>query len=402
MLRIDARVTAPDTGARLGAALLAYMLGVTLMITLLPFQFGWPAQWRVVYIVVPTDVVANIVLFIPLGFFYRLALHSWTPSTLHVLVAGALASGAIEALQLFEDARFCSPVDVASNSTGALLGALGAQRVASSARVDGRLVGWLALELPLMGLVYLLVPLLWINSLAAAGDGMRSVTVLLLGLFGANVLGGIQRHYFANVPNSDARRTAVFAALWFIAGAFYAMRSRPVEILGGAAAVAALTWWLGRRGVRGIEYNRRFEVPVLKSGAPAYAVYLALITVAPLGRGIAEWTLHAGFPTSTAEQVEILRLLELAAAFTLAGYMIAEFRGRVVATYGDALPRLFAWSAVLAVAVEITRGYEAGQGASLARGALLVAAALYGGWLYYLQRAHVMRLLTENVGHAQS
>ena len=396
MQRIDARVTAPDTGARLGAALLAYMLGVTLMITLLPFRFDWPSEWRVVYVVEPTDVVANILLFVPLGFFYRFMLHGAKPSALHVLVLGAIASAAIEATQLFEETRICSPVDVVANALGAGIGAIGARRVASSSKVDGRLVGWLALELPLMGLVYLLVPLLWINSLAAGGDAMRSITVLLLGLFGANVLGGIQRHYFLTARSSDARRTAFFAALWFLAGAFYALRTRPVEIMFGAAAVAVLTWWLGRRDVRGVEYNRRFEVPVLKSGAPAYAVYLALITLAPLGRGIGEWSVHAGFAPSTAEQIEILRLLELVAAFTLAGYMVAEFRGRVIASYRAALARLLAWGAALVIALETTRGFEAGAGASLARGSVLVAAALYGGWLYYLQRAHVMRLLAEN------
>lgn len=387
---------AHDTGARLGAALLSYMLGVTLIITLLPFQFRWPEEWRIVYVIEPVDFIANIVMFIPLGFFYRFALHALKPSMLHVLVVGALASAAIETTQLFEVLRNCSPVDVASNTLGAVLGAFGARRVASSPSVDGRLVGWLALELPLMGLVYLLVPLLWINSLAAGADTMRGVTVLLLGLFGANVLGGIQRYYFTVVGFSNARRTALYAALWFIAGAFFAMRSRPAEILWAAAAVAALTWWLGRRELRGTDYNRRFEIPILKAGAPAYAVYLALITIAPLGRGIGEWVLHAGFPPQMADQLEILRFLELTAAFTLAGYMIAEFRGREVASYSHAAPRLLVWGVALGVAMEITRGYEAGQGASLARGAVLVAGALYGGWLYYLQRDHVMRVLAQN------
>jgi VanZ family protein len=396
MHRAYARPVAHDTGARLGAALLAYMLGVTIIITLLPFQFRWPAEWRVVYVVDPHDVIANILLFVPLGFFYRFALHAVRPSVLHVLAFGALASGAIELTQLFEEVRSCSPVDVATNTIGAGFGALAAGRVASSTKVDGRLVGWLALELPLMGLVYLLIPLLWINSLAAGGDATRAVTVLLLGLFGAYVLGGIQRHYFAAVGYSNARRTALFSMLWFVAGAFYALRSRPGEILAAAVTIAVLTWWLGRRTVRGIDYNRRFEVPVLKSGAPAYACYLVLVTLAPLGRGIGEWVLHAGFPPAAAEQLEILRLLELTAAFTLAGYMVAEFRGRIVASYRAALPRLLAWAAVLGLAMEMTRGYEAGQGASLARGAILVAAALYGGWLYYLQRTHVMRVLAQN------
>jgi hypothetical protein len=83
------------------------------------------------------------------------------------------------------------------------------------------------------------------------------------------------------------------------------------------------------------------------------------------------------------------------AAFTLLGYSVAELGGRVLAAYVDALPRLLAWSIALAVALEAVRGFHAGHGASLLRAAVLVAAALYGGWLYYLQRAHVVRLLSD-------
>jgi hypothetical protein len=57
---------------------------------------------------------------------------------------------------------------------------------------------------------------------------------------------------------------------------------------------------------------------------------------------------------------------------------------------------------VLACFVEGSAGYQTGRGASLTRGALLMAAVLYGGWLYYLQRAHVMRLLAENKAASRS
>jgi hypothetical protein len=43
---------------------------------------------------------------------------------------------------------------------------------------------------------------------------------------------------------------------------------------------------------------------------------------------------------------------------------------------------------------EGARGYHAGHGASLARGLVLLAATLYGGWLYYLQREHVVQVLS--------
>ena len=384
----------PDTGTRLGLALLAYMLGVTLIITLLPFRFAWPAQWRVVLDFLPVDFIANILLFIPLGFFYRLACNAQPPSALQVLFLGAILSGLIESAQLFEISRNTSPLDVAANATGAWLGALASHQVARSARVGGRLVGWLALELPLMGLVYLLVPLLWVNSLSWNADVTSAAAALLLGVFGANLLGGMQRHYFGPARASDARRTAAFAGLWFVAGAFPSVPSRPLGLALSVVAVAAVAWWLGRRNpVPATASNRRFEMPLLQSSAPVFAAYLALITLAPLADGIAQWTMAAGFPDATSDQVEILRLLEVVAAFTLVGYMVAELGGRLALRYGAALARLLRWSVGLACVVEGVRGYHT-HGASLARGSLLVAAALYGGWLYYLQRAHVVQLLS--------
>src|SRR4051812_5015328 len=85
-----------DTGARLGSALLAYMLGVTLIITLMPFDFRWPDEWRIVNIIDVRDMIANVLLFVPLGFFYRLARHMREPPALHVLLLGAALSFAIE------------------------------------------------------------------------------------------------------------------------------------------------------------------------------------------------------------------------------------------------------------------------------------------------------------------
>ena len=159
-----------DSGAALGGALLAYMLGVTLIITLLPFQFDWPSRWRVMFTGGAIDVVANVLLFLPLGFLFRLARRAeFRHSTLTVLWVGALLSMAIESAQLFERTRYTSVLDVTTNALGAWLGALAFDRLAPRARVDGALVGRLALELPLMGLIYLMIPLLWLNALASPG-----------------------------------------------------------------------------------------------------------------------------------------------------------------------------------------------------------------------------------------
>jgi VanZ family protein len=386
---------APDTGARLGLALLAYMLVVTCMVTLLPLRFAWPVEWRLLLVGQRIDVFANVLLFVPLGFLFRLARSD--PQRMPVLAAvgaGVLLSAAIETVQFFEVARTSSLVDVGANAFGAALGALAFAGIARMRRAGGRIIGRLALELPLMGLIYLMVPLLWIASLASHGQHARILTTFVLGAFGAILLGGMQRAYFGPVRGARAHETAGFAGLWFIAGAFPVLVWRPFELFCAAGAVALSCWVLGARRVRDGTSNRRFEVPLLKIAAPVYAIHLALITLLPLVGRVGAWHIAFGFPQSTSHQVEILRVLEIAAAFTLVGYMIAEFRGRTVEHYRQALPRLVLWSVSLVIIVEAVRGYDAVQGASVARGLLTVAGALYGGWLYYLQRAHVVRLLS--------
>lgn len=398
----DARAAQSDeTGARLGVALLAYMLGVTLIITLLPFQFDWPSRWRVMFTGGPVDIVANVLLFLPLGFLYRLARREGVRhSTLTVLWIGAIISVAIEMAQLFEQERYTSVLDVATNATGAWLGAWAFDRLSPKARVDGALIGRLSLELPLMGLIYLLVPLLWLNALSSGREMERAALPILLGVFGASLLGGMQRRHFGPVRSLDARVTAAGAALWFLAGTFPALPARPALLLAGTALVAALCWWQGSRPFVADASNRRFEVPLLTSAAPAYGAYLTLVTIAPLLHGIGAWSIGWGFPGIATEwtKTEILRLLEQVAAFTLLGYMIAEFRGRDVTSYRAALARLLVWGGAAALGGELVRGYHLGHGASVARGALLLSAAFYGGWLYYLQRAHVVELLNERLG----
>jgi hypothetical protein len=206
----------------------------------------------------------------------------------------------------------------------------------------------------------------------------------------------MQRHHFGPARALAPKVTGVAATLWFLAGGFPSLPTRPGTFLLGTAAVGALAWWQGRRPVALSAANRRFEVPLLTSAAPAYAAYLVLITVAPLLAGTAAWSAGVGFPGVAAEwtKIEILRFLELVAAFTLLGYMVAEYRGRVVEAYRAAVPRIATWGLASTLIGEAARGYHAGHGASLARGGVLLAATLYGGWLYYLQREHVVQVLS--------
>lgn len=382
--------------SQLGLAILAYVLGVTLIITLLPFQFRRPEQWRVMMTGDAVDIIANVLMFVPLGFLYRLGTrHHARHTTMRVLWIGAIVSSAIETAQLFEIERYTSPLDIATNALGAWLGALAADRVATRLREGDAVVGRFSLELPLMGLVYLIIPLLWLNALAAGNDLFHASLSVLVAVFGASILGGLQRSHFGPDRGVAAQTTAAATMVWYVAGTFPLLARAPGVVGVGAVVAGLLAWRRGAVGYPGEGIERRYEVPVLRSTVPAYVAYLAILGASPLLGGVGGWSASLGFPGVATEwtKVEILRLLELVAAFTLLGYMLAEFRGRVIERYGEGFPRLLAWTGTACLAIELVRGFDAGHGASVARALLLLTASLYGGWLYYVQRSHIRHLL---------
>ena len=94
---------------------------------------------------------------------------------------------AIEFTQLFIPGRYASAIDVITNGVGAWLGGLIFVLLAKSLKEE-RTDRLPAMELPLMNLVYLLIPLMWLTGLATGGEVLRWLLVVLLGLFGGGVL----------------------------------------------------------------------------------------------------------------------------------------------------------------------------------------------------------------------
>jgi VanZ family protein len=88
------------------------------------------------------DLIVNILGYVPLGALVVLALHPRTRGAVAVLlavVAGALLSGTIEALQTYLPSRVPSNIDLATNTLGALAGGVLAAPFASSLIDRGRL-----------------------------------------------------------------------------------------------------------------------------------------------------------------------------------------------------------------------------------------------------------------------
>jgi len=385
-----------DTGARLAFGLLTYMAAITTVITLLPFRFGVPTQPRIVVMGGLFDLVANIALFVPLGFLYAVARKDAATRPSRIFVVALLASAAVESVQLFEVSRYASLSDILANGAGAYLGAIGQVRLSRRIAMDARTVGRLSLELPVVGLVYLLIPLLWVDGIAGARSADSLWPLLALGLFGGSLLAAAQRHHFG--PNRLLSRELMVGAacVWFLIGAFPGLAPRASIVMFVMVAIVGVFVWVrsqDKNPARSI--NRRFESKALAEAAPFYAAYLLLL-VAPVATSTAVgWTGDVGFAATSGlwDTKAVLHVVEVVAAFTLLGYMLAEFRGRREARFRAGARYIAVCATGAAAVTEVLEGFHPDGGASLLRLVLVVFAAVYGSWLYHLQRAHVRRLL---------
>jgi VanZ family protein len=384
-----------STGARLTLALLGYFVLVTAVITLSPFDFG-PLRFRVSLWLVPADVVANIALFLPLGFLGRGLTDGSSRSGRRIVWIAAVCSLLIETAQLFLRGRYAGPIDVASNAAGAWLGVMGRDWIERWAIWHPRLVGRVGLDVPLVGLLYLLVPQLWLSSVGLIEDARRSVTTLLLGCAGSIVLVALHRHRWQSGLRVATHVVPPLAVLWFMTGALPAATASPAAFGALGLAVAALSAWLLRRGDASLEH--RFEVATLRRFVPVFALYLLVAALWPPFRTWTPWHGALLFENrlNGAGVVDVLLLLEQVGGFTLLGYAMAEWRGRRELSLADDLPALATGAAACALGLEIVQGMLSGPGASLLRAALSTSGAVYGVVVYHLARQHVRALRVED------
>ena len=226
-------VTSSPSRARLSLVLLLYFLGIIGVITLAPFRFTAPVHVEILGVGGWFDVVANVLLFVPLGFLYPLTRAADDePSPGRVFLLGLLLSAGIEATQLFEPERVTSFVDVLTNAAGAGAGALIVRTITRRVRTNARLVGRLSLE---------------------------------------NVAAG-----------------------WMVLGTFPVLLRYPLIGIALVAVVGLMTWYESSRSVAGNAADRRFEAEALRSAAQYVAVYFVAIVLLPLAAGIGGWRLELG------------------------------------------------------------------------------------------------------------
>ncbi|MEO7085445.1 MAG: VanZ family protein [Gemmatimonadaceae bacterium] len=374
--------------------LLLYFLGIVGVITLAPFRFtsvpnvsyllqsgGWFDNW------------ANILMFLPLGFLYPLTQTADETPVWKVFLIGLMLSASIEMIQAYEPARYSSVFDMTTNATGALLGAVLYQAVTRRIRINARLVGRLSLEIPLIGLIYLLVPLVLVASLSANEDSSRLLALLPLVLLGSRLMSAVQRYHFGPPRVFSNRAMGGFAAGWVAIGAFPVVLRHPTLGLSVGVAVGLLTWYESSLPTLGAS-ERRFEAETLRDARPYLVAYFAIVAGMPLLFGTSPWHLELGLTGSENDPArQMLRLLEPVASLTLLGYAIAEGRGRHERKFRSIAPRVMLECGVVAVIVEGSRGFQPGVGASVMQWAAMIAASVLGAGIYHHQRAHVRWIL---------
>lgn len=375
------------TGTRLSAALLGYVILIILLLTLNPFYLAWPTRFIFTVQSDLSNLIANILLFLPLGFFYRL-----TVRRRGAFLLGAAISFSIEMAQLFLPARTPSVVDILANTFGSGTGALLYDLISSHIILTQGMVGRLRLETPLMGLVYLLAPLLWVDALTLGDSPNRWILTLLIGLCGAIVFSEMFQHWWETIDYQIRAYAALAAGTWFFLGTGPALLY-PLPIITLGLGIMFLTATLTALPQKSNE--RRFERATLKRIFPVFGLYLLLLALWHPLRPLRTWHVALGFTdriTETSMQVLYPRI-EYLVAFTVLGYLLAEWRGRSEIPLIQDLPRLFLYSLGIALAIEFPVGFQFGPGASLIRVVMVVISALFGGTIYHALRAHVRFLL---------
>lgn len=361
------------------------MVGV---ITLAPFRFARPEHFRAAWIVLETgwlsDLLLNVALFLPLGFIARRSFSDASRSPRGVVLGAVLVSVAIETSQLFLAPRYTAASDVLANGVGALLGVWLSDAVGARMGAGRTLIGRLLLDLPLMGLVYLLIPLLWLDGLAAAGEPDRLWLLVPLVATGVLALAAVAES--AGPPDvGDGHVMSggleLAALLWYALGTAPALRLEPLRV--GFGAVAVLAGALVARPMwrAAVRHDRRLEPQVVRLLLPLVLLYLT-------GTAMRGGTLHVA-GGGEAARVGILRWLEGGAGFTLLGYLVAEWRGR----REEALPRTVLVPSLVAIAVCLLLSRASAGLTGAPETIVAVIATMVGATLYAFQRGHILALL---------
>jgi hypothetical protein len=343
---------------------------------------------------------AHGMLFVPLGFLYPLTREGWEPTPLPTVILGLVVGGALAATHRIEGDWLGAATNVIAAGSGAGIGAAlladANRRIQSSARLAGRL----SLEIPLVALIYLLLPLGLAASMLAIDQPLLIVPLVPLGLLGARFISAVQEHHFGPGGAFRTRGIAVVAAGWMALSVFPLVLNSPLVGLSLVAMVALATAHEASiPAIHGGPRERRFEAEALRSGVPYVAAYFATTILLPLSFGMEPWHVAIGFTGAGGDLPrQLLRVLGPIAALTVLGYMLAEARGRRERPFRETIVRIVAECGSVALAMEVSRAFQRGVGGSIIQFVLLVGASVLGAGIYHQQRERIHWILIHQPG----
>ena len=370
------------------SALLGYVLMVVAVLTLSPFRFEWPPSWQMGWWGDMGDAPANALLYLPVGYFLRLALPRATPRpVLCALLFGAALGVATETLQLFLPDRLSSLSDAFGNALGSAAGAVlcGAVR----RRFERTLPAVLTLEHPLLNLVYLTVPLMWLTGVGVEAEPARVWLLAPLGAIGAVTLTGLWRYRFKLAADLPRPALALAVLAWFLFGAVTGLAHAPLVVAQCALGIFTLTLVLLYQTRPPSNPERRFERKVLAGVWPLFCIYLVLLVWCPLPT---PFDFAFGYPELIFDRDFTLRIAEQLGALSLLGYLLAQSFGRSFAPGPQLCLRNLLCCAMCALLLELAHGLVPGDRASIVRWMLGCASAAFGVLLYATQLS-VLRMI---------
>jgi glycopeptide antibiotics resistance protein len=344
----------------LAALLLAYVVGMAALATLWPFDFRFRFP-RWVLETSPSDVALNLGLLFPAGFLWRLARpKAILPSNLDVLGLGFLLSGLLEGLQMFLP-RCASPTDILMNGLGAWAGA------ALYSRLDRSWVDRICLALPLTKVLYLTVPLIGLQAIAARGRYAAAGTLIPIAAFSASIAAEIYRKRAGAAP-AASHFVLSFAALFNLAALpLWTRMPRQAVVL--VPVTIAFAWLALRVAPKLPPGERRIEQIALRRALPSLGAFLVLIALPRFAGDLGE----------LAGSAAGMYVLRDAAAFSVLGYVFSQLHGR-----GRFGPRAESRAVVLALVTTAlfgaARSWELAS--ELPELAMLVAAGTLGAAIH--------------------
>lgn len=377
-------------------ALLGYVLMVVALLTLSPFRFEWPRAWEIAWWGDVGDAPANALLYLPVGYFLRLALPRATPRpVLCALLFGAVLGVATEALQLFLPDRVSSLSDAVGNALGSVAGAVLCRAVRR--RFERTLPAVLALEHPLLNLVYLIVPLMWLTGVGVEAEPVRVWLLAPLGAIGAVTLTGLWRYRFKLAADLPRPALALAVLTWFLFGAVTGLAHAPLVVAQCALGIFTLTLALLYQTRPPSNPERRFERKILAGIWPLFFAYLVLLVWCPLPTPFAPFDFAFGYPELIFDRDSALRIAEQLGALTLLGYLMAESFGRNFVPARKLFLRNLLRCAIWALLLELAHGLMPGDRASFVRWVLGCVSAGFGVLLYATQLS-VLRMILSGRG----